>query len=272
MTMTFPSSPSLNDTYTADGRTWFWNGYAWKAAGYTSGVVSSTSPITYDSSTKVLGLDRMAEDSANDARYIQLDGSTDLLTVGDLSATSGTIGAFTATTVDTGDVDAATGTIAAFSATTVVTGDVSATTGQIGSLATTLSSPVFAGQSLENFYISATGFAGYTFDAVTNGAIQYLANNSTANGTLNIRATSTQTLNAFMSVGQVITITLIVPNGTTAYYPTAYQIDGSAVTPKWSGGTAPSGGNASATDFYTLSIFKTGVSTYSVFASQTKNS
>ena len=30
MPLTFPSSPSVNDTYTSSGRTWQWNGTTWK--------------------------------------------------------------------------------------------------------------------------------------------------------------------------------------------------------------------------------------------------
>ena len=30
MALTFPSSPSVNDTYTEGGRTWRWNGTTWK--------------------------------------------------------------------------------------------------------------------------------------------------------------------------------------------------------------------------------------------------
>lgn len=153
----------------------------------------------------------------------------------------------------------------------IVAGSITAATGNINSLAANLANPVFVGQSVENFYISPTGFAGYTFYAVSNGAIQYLANTATANGVLNITASPTQSLNAFMAVGQVITITLLVPNGDTAYAPSSYQIDGMPYTPKWGGGSAPSGGNKNATDFYTLSIFKVGVNAYNVFASQTKN-
>lgn len=29
MAIDFPNSPSVNDTFTADGRTWKWNGSAW---------------------------------------------------------------------------------------------------------------------------------------------------------------------------------------------------------------------------------------------------
>jgi hypothetical protein len=61
-----------------------------------------------------------------------------------------------------------------------------------------------------------------------------------------------------------------VTNGATAYYNSAVQIDGSSVTPKWQGGTAPSTGNSSAIDVYTYTIVKTGSATFTVFASQTK--
>jgi hypothetical protein len=60
-------------------------------------------------------------------------------------------------------------------------------------------------------------------------------------------------------------------NGGTAYYPTAYQIDGSAVTPRWQGGAAPTAGNVSSIDAYSITIVKTAATpTYIVLASQTK--
>jgi hypothetical protein len=120
----------------------------------------------------------------------------------------------------------------------------------------------------ENWYINATAFAGYTAYLVTNtSAVHYLTTNSTANGTLNITSSSGVTLNSIMSVGQTITFSLLVTNGSSAYYPNAFQVDGSAVTPKWSGGTAPSAGNASAVDVYQFSILKTASATFTVFAS-----
>lgn len=134
----------------------------------------------------------------------------------------------------------------------------------------TLTSPVFNGAAREAVYTTATGFAGYTFDVTTNGAVQYSTANSTANGTVNFRSTSSESLNTLMSVGQSVTAVLMITNSTTAYYPTAYQIDGSAVTPKWSGGTAPSAGNASAIDVYTFTIIKTASATFTVLAAVSK--
>jgi hypothetical protein len=150
----------------------------------------------------------------------------------------------------------------------LVAGSITAANGVIGNLATTLANPVFSGQALENFYVNESGFAGYDFYAVSNGAIQYLANTATANGSLRVTASPTQSLNAFMAVGQVMTITLMVPNAGTAYYPTSYLIDGVAYVPKWT--STPTGGNANALDVYTLSIFKVGVNAYNVIGSQTK--
>lgn len=134
----------------------------------------------------------------------------------------------------------------------------------------TLTSPVFGGASLENATLVGTGFAGYTFDVTTNGAVQYITANATANGTVNFRSTSGVSLNTLMATNQSITVVLATTNGATPYYPTAYQIDGSAVTPKWSGGTAPTGGNASSIDVYTFTIIKTGSATFTLLAAQTK--
>jgi len=73
-----------------------------------------------------------------------------------------------------------------------------------------------------------------------------------------------------MSTGQTITIAFMVTNGSTAYYQSAFTIDGTSVTPKWQGGTAPTAGDASSTDIYTYTIVKTGSAAYTVFASVTK--
>jgi hypothetical protein len=74
-----------------------------------------------------------------------------------------------------------------------------------------------------------------------------------------------------LATGDAITVVFLNTNGATAYYPTVYQIDGSAVTPKWQGGNTPTAGNASSIDAYSLTIIKTASTpTYTVLASQTK--
>ena len=67
-----------------------------------------------------------------------------------------------------------------------------------------------------------------------------------------------------------MTVAFLVTNGATAYYQSALTVDGTSVTPKWQGGTAPTSGNASSVDIYVITIIKTGSAAFSAFASQTK--
>jgi hypothetical protein len=134
----------------------------------------------------------------------------------------------------------------------------------------TLTNPIFNMASFETMYTSGT-FAGYTFYAGTNGAIQYPASaNATANGAVNISWTSGTTLNTQMANNQTLTLTLIIPNGATAYYPSSITIDGAATGVYWQGGTAPTSGNANSKDVYTFVILKASAATFYVWASQTK--
>ena len=118
--------------------------------------------------------------------------------------------------------------------------------------------------------VSATAATGtINFDAITQ-AVLYYTTNASANWTLNVRGDGSTSLNTLMATNDALTITFLVTNGSTAYYPSAFTIDGTSVTPKWQGGTAPTAGNASSIDAYTYAIVKTGSAAYTVFASQTK--
>lgn len=123
----------------------------------------------------------------------------------------------------------------------------------------------------ERTTVSATAATGtITYDAITQGVLYYTSNAS-ANWTLNIRGNSGTTLSSILAVGDAITVTHLVTQGSTAYYNSAVQIDGSAVTPKYQGGTAWTSGNASSIDAYVYTVVKTAATpTYTVFASQTK--
>lgn len=123
----------------------------------------------------------------------------------------------------------------------------------------------------ESVNVVASAATGTINVDANTAAVWYYTSNATANFTLNFRASSSATLSSRMAVGEAITLVFLNTNGATAYYPTAYQIDGNAITPKWQGGSAPSTGNASATDAYTVTIIKTAATpTYFVIASQTK--
>jgi hypothetical protein len=123
---------------------------------------------------------------------------------------------------------------------------------------------------LETDTISATAATGTINYDVTTQSVLYYTSNASGNFTVNFRGSSGTTLNAVMQTGESISATFLVTNGATAYYNSAVTIDGTSVTPKWQGGTAPTSGNASSTDVYTYVIQKTGASTYVVLASQTK--
>ena len=114
---------------------------------------------------------------------------------------------------------------------------------------------------VERMTISATAATGtVAFDTQTQGVLYYTTNAS-ANFTLNFT-----NVNSNLAIGDSISCVFLNTNGTTAYYPTAFQVDSSSVTPKWSGGTAPAAGNASSIDSYSFIIIKTANATFTVLA------
>lgn len=130
----------------------------------------------------------------------------------------------------------------------------------------TLTGPIVISPE-ERTTVSATAAATtVNFDAVTQGVLYYTSN-ATANWTLNVRGNSSTTLNSILATGDAITVSFLVTNGSTAYYQTAFNIDGttSGVTLEYSGGTVPASGNASSVDVYTYTIIKTASATYTVF-------
>jgi hypothetical protein len=160
------------------------------------------------------------------------------------------------------------------------------TSSQIASVPTTVTTTYTATQSFagtssneaikltnasEVVATNSTALSANTNFYVSNGAVQYWTSNTVANTVLNFTWSSSTTMNTAMSVNDSITIAAVITNGTTAYYPTGYQIDGTYVTPKWQANTTPTGGNASSTDVYGLTIIKTAATpTYVVLASQTQ--
>ena len=106
---------------------------------------------------------------------------------------------------------------------------------------------------------------------VKTASVWYYTSDASANFSVNVRGDGSTTLNSLLSTGQAVTVVLLNTNGSSAYYPTAFSVDGSSVTPKWLTGTAPSSGNANSVDSYTYTIVKTAATpTYTVLASQSK--
>ena len=122
----------------------------------------------------------------------------------------------------------------------------------------------------ETATVSATAATGTINYYINSQSVLYYTTNASANWTLNVAFSSGTSLNTAMATGQTVTLAFLVTQGSTAYYASAFTIDGTSVTPKWQGGTAPTAGNASSVDVYTYTITKTASATYTVLASQTK--
>ena len=89
--------------------------------------------------------------------------------------------------------------------------------------------------------------------------------------TPNIRVDGSTTLNSVMEVGETTVVTLITTANASAYCE-HITIDGSAVTEKWVGGSAPSDGGSSGVDIHAFTIIKTAADTYTVIGNHTKTS
>ena len=112
--------------------------------------------------------------------------------------------------------------------------------------------------------VAYTGTINYN---LKDALVFYSTANATGNWTANFKGDASTTLNDTLKVGQSITVTILSQQGGTAYRNNGWQIDGSAVTPKWLGGVgAPTAGNPNALDYYTYTIIKTANATFTVLA------
>jgi hypothetical protein len=123
---------------------------------------------------------------------------------------------------------------------------------------------------LEVATISATAATGTINYDMTTQSVLYYTTDASGNFTVNFRGSSGTSLDTIMATGESLSATFLVTNGATAYYNSAVQVDGSSVTPKWQGGSAPTSGNASSIDSYTYVIIKTGSAAFTVLASVTQ--
>ena len=133
---------------------------------------------------------------------------------------------------------------------------------------------LYEGQTLtsprETIALSAVAATGAININTIDSSVDIRTVNATGNWTINVRGSVSTTLDSIMSSGEQISIVFESPQGATAYYPTAFSVDGSAVVPKWLGGTAPSSGNINSNDVYVYTIRKTGAATFTALASQNK--
>ena len=125
-------------------------------------------------------------------------------------------------------------------------------------------------QLFENVNVSSTALTGTINLDILSGTLFYYTADASGNWTFNIRGNSSTTLNSILPIGKSVTITVLSTQGSTARYASGFTVDGSSVSPKWQGGTAPSTGYTSSINVYTYSIVKTADATFTVFGSLNK--
>ena len=128
--------------------------------------------------------------------------------------------------------------------------------------------------STEVITLTASAATGtLNFDTNTQ-LVQWYTTTATGNWILNVRASSGETLNSKLVVGQCITLVMIASTGTGTYYPTQLNIDGAAQTgtarTRWLGGapTATAGAATTTAKVYTYTIVKTADAIFYTIASQ----
>jgi len=99
----------------------------------------------------------------------------------------------------------------------------------------------------------------------TAGNIYYIATAPTASMTLNVTNVPTD-------ANKIMTINVLVTQGSTGYIPGTFQIGGASQTIKWAGGSAPSATNgAGKIDIFSFTMFRTSANTWIVFGTVANN-
>ena len=119
----------------------------------------------------------------------------------------------------------------------------------------------------ENVKITAGKLSANLTINTDNGMVHYFTTQESAQSIPNI--ISGAGINTDMAIGDTMTISVL----TTAHansFPTNWRIDGveasAGVTTYWNGGSAPTAGNGSGVDFYTINFVKTASARYTAFA------
>ena len=58
MAIVFPTSPTLNEEFTADNKTWIWDGEKWVFYSVSPETLSAESPVTYSTTTRTIGINQ----------------------------------------------------------------------------------------------------------------------------------------------------------------------------------------------------------------------
>ena len=108
--------------------------------------------------------------------------------------------------------------------------------------------------------------------SIEDGMVHLFTTAESTTSTPNIRYNGSTALNAKMSIGQSIVVTLITTANASGYSANLTIDGGSNRTIRWIGGSAPSDGGSSGVDIHTYTIIKTADDTYTIIGNQTKTS
>jgi hypothetical protein len=92
---------------------------------------------------------------------------------------------------------------------------------------------------------------------------------ATNDSVINVRASNSLPLDSHMAIGQVLSLAVLLKNGSSAYKFTDFLVDGTSAPVIWANATIPAG-NASASDLYAFTIIKTAAATFSVLGDVVK--
>tara|TARA_B100000609_G_scaffold121769_1_gene96931 strand:+ start:787 stop:1386 length:600 start_codon:yes stop_codon:yes gene_type:complete len=100
---------------------------------------------------------------------------------------------------------------------------------------------------------------------LSNGMVHLFTTTETTTATPNLRFDASTSLNSKMSVGEAVTVVIIVTAATVGYAATT-TIDGAAVTESWFDALPPTIGSTSGYDVYNHHIIKTADATFVVLS------
>jgi hypothetical protein len=129
---------------------------------------------------------------------------------------------------------------------------------------TSAGAAIFKGGLAEKYENAGTTLGAQSANPLSDGNVILFTGNESGNKTINFTG-----VHATLSNGETVSFTAIItPNNSGVI--NVVQVDGQAITVKWSGGSVPTAG-ASGQDIYTFQILKTGTGTsdYTVFGAAT---
>ena len=128
-------------------------------------------------------------------------------------------------------------------------------------------------RALESANINVIAPNGNVNIDIANNVVYYFNANSTANITFNLRANTQNTFDSVTTIGQSVTVAMIVKHGTTRHIANVY-IDGGLISTGsnsivYLGNTKPNFQTITnqETNIYGYTVLKTAANTYAVFAS-----